>query len=384
MNKIMAETVPFAYGKIASFGNFTNREEETQTLMQQWRALSNIVLISPRRWGKTSLIQHSSAEFERLNPDYKVVHLDMFGIRSEQEFYQVFASKVLKISYSKVETISKKVADLFKQVIPKISFNPIPESEFSLSFDWESLKLDPSEVLDLPEKIAQKEGFKIIICIDEFQNIHFFEDQMVFQKKLRAHWQQHQQVAYTLYGSKENMMQTLFNDKKMPFYRFAYLLNMGKIKLEKWQTFIIDRFKTTGKSISAEEAADIASRVELLPHYVQQLAQIVWFNTQKKCHMGIIASSFDNLQGQLGTYFIRETEQISFLQLAVLQQLIDTSTINTKLETIEKYKLKSSAHVIKAKKALFDKQIIRMQNKDIEFVDPMYGSWLRDIYFAKR
>jgi uncharacterized protein len=375
------QSAPFVFGKIAEFENFTNREEETELLKNQFLALNNVIVISPRRWGKTSLIKHVTTKLEQQNENYKVVHLDMFNVRSEEEFYEMFATKILKINYSKIETIIEKSKSLFSKIIPKISFNPIPESEFSLSFDWEEVKKNPSEILDLPQKIAEKENIKIIVCIDEFQNLQVFKDALSFQKKLRANWQHHNGVSYCLYGSQENMMQTFFNSPKLPFYRFAYILNLEKIKINKWATFITTRFADTSKKIDEKEAILIVNLVENLPFYVQQLAQITWFLTDKKASIDIVKKAFANLLEQLNPFFVRETEHLTTNQIKYLKLLIENIGPENTFYNIEKYGLNSTANMAVIKKALVEKQILRKNQKVLEFIDPIFKVWLKETYF---
>jgi uncharacterized protein len=375
--------IPFVFGKIAEFENFTNREDETELLKKLFKSLNNVIVISPRRWGKSSLIRHAANQLVAEDSNFKVIYIDMFNIRTEEEFYQEFASKTIKVSYSKIEDLMLKSKSLFQKLIPKISFSPIPESEVSLSFDWDEVKKDPTEILNLPQKVAESENIKLIVCFDEFQNLNVFENNLAFQKKLRANWQYHSQVAYCLYGSKENMMQTIFNDKSLPFYRFGYNLNLEKIKVEKWVNFIQKRFQETGKTIAMNEARLITEYVHLLPYYVQQLSQISWFYTDSICSKEIIDRAFEDLINQLEPFFIRETENLSSQQISFLELLLNGSQPINSNENIRKYGLNSTANIAKAQKALLDKQVIRKSSNKFEFIDPIYGVWLQKYYFTK-
>ena len=139
------------------------------------------------------------------------------------------------------------------------------------------------DILDLPQQIATKKKKKIIVCIDEFQQIGEFADTLKFQKILRNHWQQHKDVAYILYGSKKHMMLNIFGKNSSPFYRVGDMMFLDKIANEEWKKFIVGRFKDTGKSITAETAGYLAEQVENHPYYVQQLAQYSWLRTEKAC-----------------------------------------------------------------------------------------------------
>lgn len=382
-NNITDDTGPFAFGKIVEDLFFTNREDDVLKLIQYFKASQSVILISPRRWGKSSLVKQASKVLILQNEDFRVVYLDVFSIRSEEEFYQLYAEKVLQASYSKWDELSQNIGSLFKSIFPKISYNPLPEQEFSVSFDWNDIKKNKHEILELPEIIAQKKGIKFLINIDEFQNIDVFDEPLAFQKLLRSYWQKQNLVSYCLYGSKENMMQTLFNKPSYPFYRFGHMFNIQKIKIEKWQVYINEKFENTKKKITEDHIKSICQKVELLPYYVQQLSQLVWNRTNKKCSEQIINDAFDDLLNQLSVFFMKETENLSNYQLNFLKSILDGNTRLTTYENIHKYHLASSANVVKVQKALIEKQILRKEGKKLEFVDPIYGHWVAKVMMHK-
>ena len=138
----------------------------------------------------------------------------------------------------------------FKHLIPKFGISPDPAGELTISLDWEGVKKQPSEILNLAEAICKARKIRMIICLDEFQNISFYNDPVGFQKKLRAHWQHHHHVNYCLYGSRRNMLMEFFTQSSMPFYKFGDIIALQKISAEYWLPYIQQRFSTTGKSIS--------------------------------------------------------------------------------------------------------------------------------------
>src|SRR4030095_5972948 len=105
-----------------------------------------------------------------------------------------------------------------------------PNTDFSLSFDWKELKKYSDEVLNLPEVISAKKGIRMVICLDEFQNLSSFPGFLHFEKKMRAAWQRHKKVTYCLYGSKRHMMTDIFNNPSKPFYRFGDIMLLPKIE----------------------------------------------------------------------------------------------------------------------------------------------------------
>lgn len=98
-----------------------------------------------------------------------------------------------------------------------------------LVFVWKAMLSPTEEVLKLPEVIAQSKGYRIVVCVDEFQQIGDFPDSLTFQKKLRGIWQLQSHVSYCLYGGKKHMMEQMFQNQSYPFYRFGDFFYLNKI-----------------------------------------------------------------------------------------------------------------------------------------------------------
>ncbi|HVK97930.1 MAG TPA: ATP-binding protein, partial [Flavisolibacter sp.] len=289
---------PFSYGKIVGHPEFTDREQEIKWLEQQVISKTNCMIISPRRWGKSSLVQTASEKMKRHHKKKIFCFIDLYNVRSEKEFYEVFSKEILRATSGTIEEIIRNAKEIFKQVIPKISFRPDPAMDFEIGFNWDEVKKNPSEILNLPEVIGKAKNKDIIICLDEFQNISFFDAPLAFQKKLRAHWQKHKNTVYCLYGSKKHLLTDFFTSPSMPFYRFGEILFLQKIPESYWISFITDRFQSTGKKITKEQAARIAALMVNHPYFVQQLAQSVWLRTTKKCNDETIEETVNELLDQ--------------------------------------------------------------------------------------
>jgi len=372
---------PFIFGKLAVGENFTNRKDELKKLTQNFLSGTNTMLISPRRWGKSSLVLKAANEIFQQDRSIKVVLIDLFNIRNEEEFYRVLAEHIMNAVSGKLTDVISNVKRFLKQLIPKISLSPDSQQEFSLSFDWQELKKQPEEILNLAENIAIAKGLRIIVCLDEFQNIAYFEDPLAFQKKLRASFQHHQHVTYCLYGSKRHMLKEVFASPSMPFYKFGDLMFLTKISIDYWGTFIVNRFEETGKKITGEQARKIAKIVDCHPYYVQQLAQACWLRTDKNVSDSVIDQAIETLVLQLSMLFQNITETLSNSQINFLQALLDgVSQISSK-QNIEKYNLGTSANIVKVKKALIKKEIIDDHPGELKFLDPVYEIWLRIYYF---
>ena len=374
---------PFIFGKIATEKNFTDREVETSNLIQSFTSLINTIIISPRRWGKSSLVNKASKLAMEQDSKLRICHIDLFNVRSEEHFYSLLAQKVIAATSSKWEDAIENAKCFLSHLVPKISIGTDPTNEISIDFDWEMEKHNIDEVLDLAEKIAQKKGLKIVICVDEFQNISEFTDPEYFQKKLRSHWQHHQRVAYCLYGSKRHMMMDVFTDSSKPFYKFGNLMFLNKIETPHLVEFFNNRFADTGKAINEDASKLIAELVDNHPYYAQQLAQQSWLRTKDVCTVEIVQEAHAALVEQLSLLFVTITETLTTQQLNYLKALIAGEKAISSTEVMHRYKISSTTSISRSKASLVKNDIIDNMAGEISFQDPIYAYWLKHEYFAK-
>lgn len=375
---------PFNYGKLAEGFYYTNRDKEAAWLEQQISAGINTMLISPRRWGKTSLVQYVTHRMKRKNKQLVFCFIDLFNTRSLEEFVEVYAATLLKATSGTFEEVVSTVKSVFKHIIPAINLSPDPATDVSISFDWKMVKKNIGEVLDLAEKLAQQKKVRLVVCVDEFQNISNLEEPLAFQKKLRAHWQKHQHVTYVLYGSRQHLMMEFFTRPSMPFYKFGEVFFLEKISEKHWISFITRRFKDTGKVIAETEAATIARMMKNHPYFVQQLSQAVWLKASKKATSTNIEEAIEELLDQYTILYQKEADQLTNFQLNFLKALADKITAFTRQAVLQEYNLGTSANVVRIKEALQNKEIIDVFGKDVQFNDPMFELWLKKRYFRKR
>lgn len=378
----MMET-PFIFGKIATEKNFTDREKETADLVRNFTSLINTIIISPRRWGKSSLVNKAAKLAMNQDSRLRICHIDLFNVRDEEHFYSLLAQKVISATSTKWEDAVASAKSMFSHLVPKISIGSDPTNEVSIDFDWETVKQNPDEVLDFAEKIAQKKGLKIVICVDEFQNISEFTDADYLQKKLRSHWQRHQSVAYCLYGSKRHMMMEVFTNSSKPFYKFGNLMFLNKIDTHCLVEFFQRRFADTNKRINDDAANLIVQLVENHPYYAQQLAQLSWLRTKDVCRVEIVREAHAALVEQLSLLFVTITETLTTQQLNYLKALIAKEKAITSTDVMHRYKISSTTSIARSKAALIKNDILDNKAGEISFQDPIYAYWLKTEYFAK-
>ena len=370
------ENKPFILGVATSGDNFTDRVKETERLLMNFRYGVNTILISPRRWGKTSLVKKvcSLAQSDNI----KVVYVDVFSCRSDRDFYDTFASAVLKQTSSKLDEWLENARLFLSRISPKISFGPDPMTDFSVSLEMNPKSDDVDEILQLPEKIAQKKGYNIVICIDEFQQIAEVVESKTFQKRLRTVWQLQEHTSYCLFGSKKHLMNELFEKKSLPFYKFGDVMYLQKINAADWVNYICGRFEATGKVIDRELAERICKLVDNHSSYVQHLAWLVWVHTDKVATPQDLEMAYEDIIDQNTPLFEKQTENLSTYQMNFLRAVIDgVRSEFTSQMILQKYELGSSANVSIIRRALVKKELIEIENRQVSIPDPVMQVWLR-------
>ena len=369
----------FVYGISVEGENFTDRVKETKRLKLNFENGINVILISPRRMGKSSIVKKVKSEIT--NPEIKVVYMDIYDCRSEYDFYNRFATVLMKETASKSEHIIENIKRFLVRLTPKISFSPEPMSDISLSLGITPQNYQPEEILQLPELIAKEQGKHIVVCIDEFQQIGEFSDSLTIQKRIRGVWQHQQNVSYCLFGSKKHLMTKLFQNRKMPFYQFGEMMYLDKISTEDWVPFIQSRFEYQGKNISEELARRICETVENLSSYVQQLAWNILAETDKETTEQEFNMGVEALMTQCSGLFQEQLQGLTSYQINFIRAICNGvhSDFGSKA-VLEEYNLGSKSNISRIKESLLDKELIETDASGVYLEDPVFKMWFKREY----
>jgi hypothetical protein len=370
------EGSPFKFGKVVHGERFSNRSKERNRLKTNFKSGLNTILISPRRWGKSSLVKEVASEYGA-NSKTRFCFMDLMSIRTEEEFYSMFAKTVISATTSKMEEVINHAKEFLINITPTISISPTPESNFDIHFNVEQLKMNYQYVLELPERIAKKKKLNLIVCIDEFQSLANVQHSTELQGKLRSVWQHHQHATYCLYGSKRHLLLDIFNSRSMPFYKFGDVMFLEKISKEHLTAFVIKRFTDTKKKIGSEAAKNLVTAMQCHPYYVQQLAHITWVNTKKTATNETLELAQELLLEQNDIFYQREFENMSDTQVEFVKALVNGETRFSSQKALKKYNLGSSSNVVQIKNALEKKEIIDLFQSKVELMDPGFELWFK-------
>ena len=364
----------FVYGVAVEGENFTDRVAETKRLIRDFENGQNVVLISPRRMGKTSLVRRVISQVD--TNKVAVVHLDIYDCRTEYDFYNKLATAILKQTSGKGELMLHNIKEFLTRLTPKVSFGVDPANEMSVSLGIAPEDYSPEEILQLPEKIALKMGKHIVVCIDEFQQIGTFPDSLSVQKRVRGVWQLQQEVSYCLYGSKKHMLTDLFQNKRMPFYQFGDIRFLTPIALDDWRPFIRSKFEENGQTISDEQIARICETVEYQSSYVQQLAWNVMLCSDATVSDDAMDEAIDDLIDQNSTLFLQQTEGLSAYQINFLKALAAGESGDfTSAAILKKYNLGTKSNISRIVESLIKKELIEKVGRKVTIADPVFRLW---------
>ena len=375
---------PFKYGKLVGGFSFVNRTKEKKMLKINLSSGINTMLISPRRLGKSSLVKTAMLELQEERKDVKVCFIDAFTLVSEEDFYQSFVCEIVKATESTWKSWITTAKKYLKALSPKISIGSDPMFDFSISLNLDTIKENEIELLNLPEKIAQAKKIKLIICIDEFQNLAKLTDYEILEKKMRSVWQHHQNVSYCLYGSKRHMMTDIFNSPSKPFYRFGQIMFLSKISEKDWTDFIVSSFEKTGKKISVALASKLVNNVRSYSWYVQQYAHFTWSFTDYEVTEDILQQAAEQVIDANLPMFQTECEILSAGQINLLIAIANGEKQFTAVDVMNKYRLGTPQNVSKNKLVLYKRDLIDKTKDGLVFLDPVFEKWFFREYVKKR
>lgn len=367
---------PFVFGKAVSNSNFIGREDECERLRQNFSYGVNTILMSPRRWGKTSIVHRIGEEVK--SDKLLVIYMDIFSCRDEYDFYNKFAEQILIQTESRFEKWKELASDFIARLSPKINYSIDGVlNEYSVSLGITSKSHKPEEILQLPQIIARKKNCDILVCIDEFQQIGEFPDSLSVQKRMRGVWQLQENVSYCLYGSKKHMMESIFLEKAYPFYKFGEIIPLNLIPFEKWLPYIRKGFEMGRKVIENKYITQICESVEYNPSYVQQYSWILFANTKDTVDENLLRRSLQDLIDENSSLFIHQTESLTSFQMNFLRAILNGQHSNFgSAETRELFHLGSYSNIPRIKKSLIDKELIDDSSGEISISDPVLRKWL--------
>jgi hypothetical protein len=377
----MAEN-PFVYGEIVTAAAFADREEERARLGRDLAAGQKVFLISPRRYGKSSLVRDVMRTLARQN--VLTVEVTVAASSSYIGFLESYAQALIAAD-TPVSRLRRWATELLGAIRPELRLDtePTGRAKFALAFPAARSARDAArvaaEVFALPGRIAAARKQRMAVALDEFQAIGAFDGGTV-EHALRAAVQDQRQVGYVFSGSEPSLMERMLGPRR-PFYKAGPVMRLEKIVAADFAAFIESRFQGTG--IKPEEGlgdaiVDLAANV---PYDVQRLAHETWDDLKaagrKQATVDDLHATLTRLLGEQQTVFEESWQRLTLPQRAVLRALvIEEGRELMSADVRTRHRLPGTSTVQAALAALLRQDIITRDDDRYVAVDSLYREWV--------
>lgn len=313
---------PFIYGEIVTGKDFADRTDEIKELARDLKDCEKIFLISPRRYGKTSLIINVFKKLKR-NGVYPV-YIDLYKATSLHKLLELYSREIALTVETKLERAIRFLKEVLPGLRPKVMINT--EGNPSIGIDYVSNKQDLlrflDEVYDLPQKLALKKKRNFVIAFDEFQEIGNFDGESI-EKSMRASFQHQRNVGYLFAGSKRHMLNDMAYNKSRAFYKIGKVMNLKKIPRKEFCKFLECKFKDTGFALEEGVVDKVLELAEDYPYNAQFLCHKLWDVNlgEKKINTSDIITALEKILSEETPFYLSLWDSLTLNQRNVLRAI---------------------------------------------------------------
>ncbi|MGE0593849.1 MAG: ATP-binding protein [Vicinamibacterales bacterium] len=373
---------PFVYGEVVPGDAFVDREQELDRLVTDLAACQKVFLISPRRYGKSSLIRQALAQLGRRG--LLTVEVTVSSYSSYLAFLEGYARAL-----AATETRWDRARQWLREALP--SADPLVRQEpgdgtkgrFSVTFpDIASAREVgrlATEVFALPGQLAEQRKRPVVVALDEFQAIEGFNGGSV-EHALRAAAQVQRQVGYVFAGSEPSLMEKMIGPRR-PFYKAGPVMRLERIPPDLFAGFIEDRFARSGLRPEAGLGAAIVELAGNLPYDVQRLAHETWDDVRasgaRRATLDDLHQTLARILGEQDTFFEAVWQRLTLAQRAVFRAVVLRNGREIlAASTRSRYRLGGPSSVQAALSALVRQDVLLKEGQSYVVVDALLREWV--------
>jgi hypothetical protein len=373
-------TNPFVYGEVVPVVAFVDRESELDRLTRDLLAGQKIFLISPRRYGKSSLVRQALRAAERGGA--LTVDVTVSSYSSYVAFLEGYARALLGVE-TRLDKARTWLRDMLGSVRTEVRVEPDAQgvSKLALSFPAARSEKDVSrlaqEVFALPGRIAEARRRRLAVALDEFQAIGSFNGGSV-EHALRAAVQHQRQVGYVFSGSEPSLMERMLG-RSRPFYKAGPVMRLQKIPADRFAEFIEARFRATKLRPAAGLGAAVVELAGNLPYDVQRLAHEVWDDAQGGKSVGLddLHQTLKRLLGEHEAIFEATWQRLTLAQRAALRAaVLEEGRELLSADVRARYRLGGPSTVQASLTALVREDILAREASRYVVVDSLLREWV--------
>ena len=371
---------PFVVGKYLSDKYFCDRSQETDLLRKQIQNGRNVTLISPRRIGKSGLIQHFFNQ-DDIKEQYYVFFVDIYATTSLAEFVYTLGKEI----YAQLKPQATVWKEKFFQII----------SSFRVGFKLDTLSgmptfdlglgdiLVPQTTLDEIFAYIEEADKPCFIAIDEFQQINTYAEKNT-EALLRTKIQLCRRAQFIFSGSKRHTMSNMFNSPSKPFYQSAISMSLEPIPIHVYADFAANLFEERDRHIDRQTIEMVWSQYEGYTWFIQMMMNELYALTppHATCTTERIAEARHNLiAAQEGSYkdlLSNLPPRQKMILQAIAKERVATNITSAKF--VKKYNLHSASSVQSAVKLLLKSDMLTQTDTGFRVYDFFLADWLANVY----
>ena len=371
---------PFVISGYVSSEYFCDRVEESKELTIAMLNARNMALISPRRMGKTGLIEHCFHNDE-IRREFNAFFVDIYATGNLKEFVFIFGKQIFEAGKSGGAKFLDKFFNVVSSLRPAFKLDPVtgaPTFEIGIG-DIEQPEYSLEQIFAWLESSDKP----CIVAIDEFQQITKYPEKNI-EAILRTYIQRCKNTTFVFAGSQRHMMQNIFFSASRPFYQSVSLLYLEAIAPDKYVSFVQRHFQKAGKTISKEVICRIYDIFEGHTWYLQNIFHRL-FNTIEKGEEATLTIADQCLRYTVNSYKKLFQETINLLSERQREMLYAVGKAGKATEItsgafVNKHALVSPSSAQTAARQLLEKEILTKEDNAYMVYDRFMGLWLSDVY----
>ena len=380
---------PFIYDKYVSGKNFIGRKNECAILQNLLTQHENVVISSPPKTGKMSLIQQTLFNMRVSGKGFRVGQFSVLNVRSFGAFITRFGSTVIRMNASTPSEYSAYALKYLGNTHLVFDQDRFSDSDEVLSLNWDPDENDLLEVLRMPYRIASEKNEPMILIIDEFQNIMMIDegDEILncmeeVIKEMRTSLKA--PFSYIMSGSMINAMKEIFYGGRH-LYRCVEHFSLQDVDEKDIVEHLVKGFLASGKVIDRDLLLGACRLFRNNLWYMNHFVSICDSKSKGYIMEPILMEALDCILAIHEPRFRSIMNSLTTHQVNLLAAIIDGCPRLSSSEVVRKYALNSSANVKRVKDALMKKEIVTFDRNDVPtIIDPLFEYWVKKYFYEKK
>ena len=339
------------------------------------------MIVEPPNSGKQSLINQGFLRIQKQKTPKKICSVQLYNIRKWDDFLAHLAEQAICSFANTLDEWKRLCEELLPLNAPKVKVGERKINDVRLSFAQPRSERQREELLALPERLCSHFQDKLIVYMNDFQNVNHFDSSYKWLLTTLKTWKHHSEVTYLISASKPNVIRAIDGSREVlkgVFERIPLTL----IDEKTFTDYIVKGFSKAGRVISKELAEMLYRKTEGHPFYTQHFAHICFVNTKGFMNNAMYNQSYDELLDVYHKPFVAITDDLTPPQINFLKAVVHKVERFCTSEVLSNYELNSSANVTRVREALEKKEILEFVRNKPRFLDPLFKIWFSERFIT--